>query len=417
VNTSQQAQPNTQRKGSALCLSGGGFRAALFHLGALRRLNEVGVLSRFRTISSVSGGSVANGLLARMWRQLTPDPKSGTFTNFAGYEVALREFCGSDIRTGPLLTERLDPRNWPSLSSDDHSATDLLAHVYQDRLVGDLSVKDLDAIETATGASFVFNTSNLQTGVDLRFGPKGIYDWKLGNAPAPDLLVAEVVAASSAFPIAFPPLVLKRDPKTYAGGALEERHDPQLNDLRRRLVLSDGGVYDNLGLEPVWKDHQIVFCSDGGKPFALDPNPGQALPSRLLRAQDVIGNQALALRKRWLIASYQNGVYQGAYWGIGTEIEGYKDHGAGYGQGAMDGHVLDRLRAVRTDFDAFSEDEQLVLMNHGWSLTDAALRTFMSGSLPKPIPVGVEPSAQLLHDPRLAAEALRNSDKWRLFGH
>src|SRR5947208_4119592 len=116
----QQAQPNTDRKGSALCLSGGGFRAALFHLGALRRLNEVGLLSKFRTISSVSGGSVANGLLARMWRQLTVDPKSGAFTNFPSYEAALRAFCSRDIRTGPLLTERLDPRNWPSLWSYDH---------------------------------------------------------------------------------------------------------------------------------------------------------------------------------------------------------------------------------------------------------------------------------------------------------
>src|SRR5437660_7810223 len=108
----QQAQPNTDRKGSALCLSGGGFRAALFHLGALRRLNELGLLSKMRTISSVSGGSVANGLLARLWRELKPDPSgSGKLTNFSEYERRLREFCSRDIRTGPLLTERLDPRN------------------------------------------------------------------------------------------------------------------------------------------------------------------------------------------------------------------------------------------------------------------------------------------------------------------
>jgi NTE family protein len=412
ADDAQQAQPNKDRKGWALCLSGGGFRAALFHLGALRRLNEVGLLSKLRTISSVSGGSVANGLLARMWRQLTPDPGgSGTFTEFASYESRLREFCSHDIRTGPLLTERLDPRNWPSLWGDDHSATDLLAHLYQDRLVGDLSLKDLAAIRAASGVSFVFNTSNMQTGVDLRFGPDGIHDWKLGDASAPEILVAEAVAASSAFPIAFPPLVVKRDPQGYTGGALEARKDPHVNDLRRRLVLTDGGVYDNLGLEPVWKDHQVVLCSDGGKPFGIDTSPGQALPARLLRVQDVIGNQALAVRKRWLVASFENAVYQGSYWGIGTEIEGYKVHGTGYGRTALDGLVLERLRAVRTDFDAFTEDEQLVLMNHGWALADAALRTFMHGALPQPVPAGTEPSSKLLHDPNLAAEALRKSDK------
>src|SRR5437879_10945010 len=81
------------RDGIALCLSGGGFRAALFHLGALRRLNELGFLSKMRTISSVSGGSVANGLLARLWRQFTLSlDGSGSFTNFADYETKLREF-------------------------------------------------------------------------------------------------------------------------------------------------------------------------------------------------------------------------------------------------------------------------------------------------------------------------------------
>src|SRR5712691_7854888 len=114
-------QPKTERVGWALCLSGGGFRAALFHLGALRRLNEVGFLSKMRTISSVSGGSVANGLLARLWRQFTQSRDgSGSFTNFPDYEKQLREFCGRDIRTGPLLTERLDPRSWPLLWGDDH---------------------------------------------------------------------------------------------------------------------------------------------------------------------------------------------------------------------------------------------------------------------------------------------------------
>src|SRR5262244_494078 len=100
-------KPEQQRHGKALCLSGGGFRAALFHLGALRRLNEVGLLSKMDTISSVSGGSVANGLLAKVWPTLKADAM-GTFTNFvAAYETPLRVFCGTDIRTGPLLTDRL----------------------------------------------------------------------------------------------------------------------------------------------------------------------------------------------------------------------------------------------------------------------------------------------------------------------
>ena len=60
------------RHGIGLCLSGGGFRATLFHLGALRRMNELGILSRddFRTVASVSGGSIAAAALATAYTRL-----------------------------------------------------------------------------------------------------------------------------------------------------------------------------------------------------------------------------------------------------------------------------------------------------------------------------------------------------------
>src|SRR5262245_42326918 len=104
--------PREQRQGWALCLSGGGFRAALFHLGALRRLNAVAFLSRVRSSSSVSAGPVGDGLLARLWRD-RPTTEAPKFKAFPQYEQMLREFCSHDIRTGPVLWERLDPRNWP----------------------------------------------------------------------------------------------------------------------------------------------------------------------------------------------------------------------------------------------------------------------------------------------------------------
>jgi len=410
--------PDLHRAGNALCLSGGGFRAALFHLGALRRLNEVGLLSKLNTISSVSGGSVANGLLAKVWKDLTPDA-IGVFTNLEEvYEKPLRKFCGHDIRTGVLLTDRLNPLKWPSLIGNDHSATDFLSHTYQDDLVGNLCLKDLAAIADKGGPNFVFDTSNLQTGVNFVFGGKGAGDYQIGYAKAPDILVADAIAASSAFPIAFPPLVLKFERGAFNGGELE-KHDPgsaELDKMRRRVVLTDGGVYDNLGLEPVWKSHKLVLCSDGGKPFLIDPDPGTVIHSRLLRCQDVIGNQALAVRKRWFIASVDktagNGghLYDGAYWGIGTEIDLYPRHGHGYS-----GPVLDRLRAVRTDFDAFSQAEQLVLMNHGWALADAALRSYLAGSLPATIPDGKVPDKSLV-DPGAATAALAESDNTKPFG-
>jgi NTE family protein len=50
-----------------LCLSGGGYRAMPFHLGAVWRLNEFGLLRKLVRISSVSGGSITAGVLGLAW--------------------------------------------------------------------------------------------------------------------------------------------------------------------------------------------------------------------------------------------------------------------------------------------------------------------------------------------------------------
>src|SRR6266851_6199770 len=61
------------RPGIAVCLSGGGYRAMLFHLGALWRLNELGWLQKLDRVSSVSGGSITAGVLGRHWAELDFD--------------------------------------------------------------------------------------------------------------------------------------------------------------------------------------------------------------------------------------------------------------------------------------------------------------------------------------------------------
>src|SRR4051812_3877892 len=67
--------------GAALCLSGGGYRAMLFHVGTLWRLNELGYLLNLKRISSVSGGSIAAGVLALAWKNLRFDA-NGVASNF-----------------------------------------------------------------------------------------------------------------------------------------------------------------------------------------------------------------------------------------------------------------------------------------------------------------------------------------------
>lgn len=398
-------RPGRERKGIALCLSGGGFRAALFHAGAIRRLNELGVLSRVRTISSVSGGSIASGLLATVWTRLAR--VGDRFTNLETlFEQPLRAFCGSNIRNGPLLWGRLNPRNWPRLLSSAFSATDLLVLQYQ-RLLGSVRLSALPDTPR-----FVFCAANLQTGVSFELSARSIGDYALGYAEPGPLTLAEAVAASSSFPFAFPPLVRTMDVDAFSGGdpkavAAGFRPGP-------RVALTDGGVYDNMGLEPAWKTHATVLVSDGGTPFEIQARTRTWLVPRLQRSFQVVANQALAVRKRWLISAYLRGVYGGAYWGLGTDPDEYRPPGGARPAG-YSGRVIDRLRVVRTDLDRFSAAEQSVLMNQGWALAGAALGRWGPDLAIHPSPA-VPPDPALL-DPEAALAALAESDRFRFFGH
>jgi len=398
-------RPRAQREGIALCLSGGGFRAALFHAGAIRRLNELGVLSRVRTVSSVSGGSIASALLASVWRRLTA--AAGVFTNLENlYERPLRAFCGRNIRNWPLLWGRLDPRNWPRLLSSAFSATDLLVAEYR-RLFGSTRLVDLPE-----HPRFVFCASNLETGVNFELSASSIGDYVLGHGPPGDLGVAEAVAASSSFPFAFPPLVRDLDLSRFRGGdprsmATGFRPSP-------RVLLTDGGVYDNMGLEPAWKNHAVVLVSDGGAPFEIRRRVGRWLVPRLSRSFQVVASQALAVRKRWLVAAYLRGVYRGAYWGLGTDVNEYQAPGADPPAG-YSGPALDRLRVVRTDLDSFSSAEQSVLMNHGWALAGAALARWGADLVAAGGPAA--PPDRPLLETGAAIAALAKSDRFRFFGH
>ena len=68
------------RPGMALCLSGGGYRAMLFHLGTIWRLNQLGLLKQIVRVSSVSGGSITAGMLGMAWKKLQFD-RNGVAAN------------------------------------------------------------------------------------------------------------------------------------------------------------------------------------------------------------------------------------------------------------------------------------------------------------------------------------------------
>jgi NTE family protein len=379
----------------ALCLSGGGYRAALFHLGAVRRLNELGVLGRVDTITSVSGGSILSAHLATAMG--TAWPSNGEVFPQFDERVAkpFRAMCRRNIRTGPLLTG-LAPWNL----FRGHAAVTALERQYVAHLTR------LKLVDLPPKPRFVYCATDMAYGVNWTFTRDQVGSYMAGYAPTPpDWPLARAVAASSCFPPFFNPLPHGLAPATLTDGmdqAGTER-DSRVAGLR----LSDGGLYDNMGLEPVWKSHTAILVSEGGSTFDAGADTG--LLWRLNRYVDVMGRQSGAQRKRWLVSNFVQGVMRGTYWGIGTEIANYDIGAIGY----PPDFVKRLIAEVRTDMDRFEPGEQGVLENHGYLLADAAIRRYASFLTKEPVPDAVPPN-QALMAPAAAEAALRESPKRRL---
>lgn len=366
-------------RGWCLCMSGGGFRATLFHLGALRRLNELGVLCKLSTITSVSGGSILNGLLASRWSQLQHGA-DGTFSNFEEVVAQpMRLFCSKDLRTALLLGTRLNPVNWPAVIRDRFSVSaNFLAKQYEP-LYG-LRLGDLP-LPGSQAPRFVFCATNISTGACWHFhgGPKArMGDFYCGYGDAAAVRVSEAVAASSAFPPGFSALrlpIAKDSEWTRADPWGESRvvsaKRPEIAVGGSDVLLTDGGVYDNLGVEPVWRTYKTLLVSDAGRPFESVENSGQGIIRRLKRAADISMEQVGAVRKRWLVEDLLASRRSGALWTIHSRLA---DFPLSDGQGFPE-DICKLIHGVRTDLDAFTPAEVGCLENHGYSLADAALRS------------------------------------------
>lgn len=351
--------PNPNRSGVALCLSGGGSRAALFHLGVLRRLNEVGVLSQVNTITSVSGGSIfAAHLAAKLSAWPAPGEPIADFETLVvpGFETFVRR----NLRTPPVA-RRLLPWNW----LNDQTQVDALARLFERYLNG----AKLTELPTA-GPDYVFCASDNAFGVNWIFTRERIGDYEAGYMSPGDWTVGGAAAASGCFPPVFDPMKARVNPEKMTGGRYPR--GTARDRIIRGLRLSDGGLYDNLGLEPVWKNKSIVIVSDGGATF--DATGDEGFFKRLKRYATVMGRQTTALRKRWLIASFKTGVMSGTYMGVGTLVSGYGPEYPGY-----PAHLVEKYIAeVRTDLDAFSDAEIAVLQNQGYFMANAALQEYLS---------------------------------------
>ena len=347
-----------------LALSGGGFRATLFHLGSAWRLNELALLGSVDRISSVSGGSLLSGLMASRWSRL--DFRSGVISNFQ-HEIAqpVWELCGRDLDVRAALLSLLLGRN-------------VLPRYYRIHLVGEKTLQNMP-----DRPEFVFNAAHLESGRNWMFSKSVMRTYRLGTIEQPTVDLATVLAASSAFPPAFPPVILKLDPSAFQRSEYSDLFDRE--DLKRRVSLTDGGVYDNLGVHSI-STFGTVLASDASGP--LEAGTGLSLMKvmshRSMRPIQIAVEQARALRRRDTLRRLQRGGRNGAWWAVGTRIQ---DYPVECPFDVADGWRSD-LEATRTRLNSFSDEEKARMINWGYVQCDLSIRShyLKDASPPRSLP-------------------------------
>lgn len=349
VSPLAEKKPRGPSPGIAIAVSGGGYRAMLFHLGAFLRLFELGLLHKASRISSVSGGSITSAKVAVEWHRLK------TRQDFVEHVVEpIRRVAGITIDVPAILAGSILPGR----------VADYVAFAYRRFLFGNATLQDLPG-----RPEFVINATNVETGTLWRMSRAAMADYQVGQIARPSLSLASAVAASSAFPPFLSPYLLRVGPSDFTKVATD---DPALLE---DISLADGGVYDNLGLETAWKAFRNVLVSDAGAQLQPESAPSAAWARQAKRDIDIIYGQVSSLRKRQLIASFkakegERGWRRGTYWGVGSDIHHYDLPGA-----LPAPHQRSfELAQVKTRLKRLRPELQERLVNWGYAICDTAVR-------------------------------------------
>lgn len=375
-----------------LALSGGGFRATLYHLGLVRFLRDAGILSQVTHITSVSGGSIMAAHLALNWKQYT-----GSAEDFDRVATRLLAFTRLDVRNRivrrfPLALLLRWPRWLLGLSNRQLTRTGLLERQYEQHLYGDKSLFELPewpqlhilSTNVSEGCLCSFNRDGLWM-MQQKWGRSEIQRQRVGLATVP-----MAVTASSAFPGFFPPLELTGRDVGARGGEFGKQ------------TYTDGGVYDNLGvrmfrwLAPLLEGELAldgVLVSDVGKRIEVQSSQRPGLIRAALRSSDILMDRV------WQLESENFQDTFGFVFARITDVAGPHED-----ETALHPELQRQTANIRTDLDEFSPLETSCLIRHGYCIGRKACRSradLFGTKLPSnppwdPVPQVTAPLAALL---------------------
>jgi NTE family protein len=353
------------------CLSGGGYRAMLFHAGAIFRMNELGLLRKLERVSSVSGGSMAAAALAVAYPKFQYDAQDRVTNLTATFLAPILDQASESIDVGSAFAG-LNPFT---------SAAATAAKSYDTNLTKGMLLADLP-----TKPLFVFNATSLMSGATMRFRPDYVADYHIGQLTGIRTLLADVVSASAAFPPFLSPATVDISTGTVAPATMGPLARAPFT---KRAVLTDGGVYDNMGTETVWKRCRTILLSNAGKPFGFEESPAENWLQQSLRVLDIAMDQAEGLRERILVHAYEIGARRGAMWGLTTGLNVAADRPP-----MLTPDEFAAAQNIPTRLTRFSKSDQALLLKAGYAHASSRIRKWFGAANggPADIPDGAWPT-------------------------
>jgi len=288
-----------------------------FHCGVFRWLAETSRLEHVENISSVSGGTLFTGLVlaANEWRW----PTSEKFLHSVAPRIKLELTTKNIPLTGALLL--FSPTNWRYI----FSRANVFSQAFEKGWGIQGTLKNLPPKPI-----WSINGTTAETGRRFRFKSDRCGDYELGYATSDHFKISEAMAVSAALPGMIGPLAVDTEKfqwmKRPFWGAPPDSEELTILPYAR-LHIYDGGLYDNLGLEPLFDSGlqrlksgiDYLVCSDAGSSLKR-ASPGLPWsPFRALRILNIVMDQTRALRVRALTNFLKNNPESGAYAEIGAD--------------------------------------------------------------------------------------------------
>ena len=374
-----------------LALSGGGFRATVFHLGVLARLAEQNRLEEVTFLSTVSGGSLCAGLVYAQsgFRWPTSQhyieqvaPKARALLTTEDLEASLI------WRVLTLLVSR--PLTLLETRADD------LSDLLQKKWGITIRVNELPE-----HPRWMINTTCYETGKNWRFERARMGDYIFGYSADPPIPLSDALAASAGYPGLIGALSLEAGPhawfkyKPAPGGAAASREKEIISPIYPKVHLWDGGVYDNLGLEPLhnfvggWRQG-IDFLVASDASGQADPEKYQPGIKAVLRIiGGVMMEQIRSLRSRAVIERMINHKDRGGFLQIGNTcrevLEAAKrpaDEIARLSAACLSAKDVNQAAKMGTTIRQLAPEEFERVFRHGFEVADYTLHAYNSADFP-----------------------------------